>query len=135
MTQVEEKQDNLPLSTSTIEEAGAARKRIKIDIPAERIKGKLDEAFGELQRDAVMPGFRRGRAPKRLIEKRFGGDLRNTVKQQLVAEAYEKAVEDQQARRHRRARNRPLKNRPPRFRQHDRLHRSRSHPRIRPPLH
>ena len=41
----------------------------------------------------MLPGFRRGRAPKRLIEKRFGGEMRNTVKQQLVAEAYEKAVE------------------------------------------
>ena len=97
MTQVEEvkeEQDNLPPATATIEEAGAARKRIKIEIPEGRIKGKLEEAFGELQRDAVLPGFRRGRAPKRLIEKRFGGDLRNTVKQQLVAEAYQKAVED-----------------------------------------
>jgi trigger factor len=94
MTQVEETtEDTLPPATSTIEDAGAARKRIKIEIPAERIRGKLDEAFGELQRDAVLPGFRRGRAPKRLIEKRFGGDLRNTVKQQLVAEAYEKAIE------------------------------------------
>ncbi len=93
MTEVAETEDTLPQATSTIEDAGAARKRIKIEIPAERIKGKLDEAFGELQRDAVLPGFRRGRAPKRLIEKRFGGDLRNTVKQQLVAEAYEKAIE------------------------------------------
>src|SRR5277367_6593463 len=93
MTQVEhveEEQDNLPKATATIEDAGAARKRIKLDIPEERIKGKLNDAFGELQRDAVLPGFRRGRAPKRLIEKRFGGDMRNTVKQQLVAEAYEK---------------------------------------------
>ncbi|MGN6367205.1 MAG: trigger factor [Phycisphaerae bacterium] len=92
--QIQEEEDNLPKATATIEEAGAARKRIKIEIPEERIKGKLEEAFGELQRDAVLPGFRRGRAPKRLIEKRFGGEMRNTVKQQLVAEAYQKAVED-----------------------------------------
>src|SRR3974390_259449 len=90
----QEKQDDLPKATVTIEDAGAARKRIKLDIPAERIQGKLKEAFGDLQHEAVMPGFRRGRAPKRLIEKRFGGDIRNTVKQQLVAEAYEKAIED-----------------------------------------
>src|SRR5688500_3449819 len=95
MTQAEEtKEDTLPPATATIEDAGTARKRIKLEIPAERIKGKLEEAFGELQRDAVMPGFRRGRAPKRLIEKRFGGDLRGTVKQQIIAEAYQKAIED-----------------------------------------
>ncbi|MCL2648340.1 MAG: trigger factor [Phycisphaerales bacterium] len=92
MTEVEE--DKLPKSTVTIEEAGAARKKVNVVIPEERIKGKLEEAYNELQRDAVLPGFRRGRAPKRLIEKRFGTDLKNTVKQQLVAEAYTAAVED-----------------------------------------
>jgi trigger factor len=89
----QEEQDSLPPATATIEDAGAARKRIKIEIPEARIKGKLENAFGELQKDAVLPGFRRGRAPKRLLEKRFGGDMRNTVKQQLVAEAYEQAIE------------------------------------------
>jgi trigger factor len=99
MSQVEETQpqadeDPFPKATYSVEDAGAARKRIKLDIPGERIQGKLKEAFGELQHDAVLPGFRRGRAPKRLIEKRFGSDIRNTVKQQVVAEAYEKAVEE-----------------------------------------
>jgi trigger factor len=89
-----ETEDQFPQSTATIEDVGSTKKRIKLEIPGERIKGKLDEAFGELTRDAVLPGFRRGRAPKRLLEKRFGGDLRNTVKQQVVAEAYQKAIED-----------------------------------------
>jgi trigger factor len=87
-------EDTLPPVNVTIEDAGAARKRLKLDIPSERIKVKLDEAYKELQQDAVMPGFRRGRAPKRLIEKRFGENIRNSVKQQVVAEAYEKAIED-----------------------------------------
>ncbi|MEI8196594.1 MAG: trigger factor [Phycisphaerae bacterium] len=90
----EKPEDTLPPSTSTLEEAGAARKRIKLEIPAERITGKMEEAMKELQKDAVLPGFRRGRAPKRLIEKRFGTDMKNTLKGQLVAEAYQKAVED-----------------------------------------
>lgn len=95
-TEVEkpEELDTLPPATVVIEEVAATRKRIKIEIPAERIAGKLTEAYDELSRDAVLPGFRRGRAPRRLIEKRFGGELRNTVKQQLVAEAYEKAIAD-----------------------------------------
>lgn len=92
--EAEKAEDTLAVSTSTIEDAGAARKRIKVEIPAERIAGKIEEAMKELQHDAVLPGFRRGRAPKRLIEKRFGGELKNTVKGQLVAEAYQKAVED-----------------------------------------
>ncbi len=90
----EKEEDKYPANVVTMEDAGVARKRIKIDIAPERIKGKLEEAFGELQKDAVLPGFRRGRAPKRLLEKRFGTDVKNTVKGQLVAEAYEKAVAD-----------------------------------------
>ena len=90
----EEPEDNLPKATSFIEDAGAARKKITLDIPAARIKAKLEEAFKELQKDAILQGFRRGRAPRRLIEKRFGTDMRNTVKQQVVAEAYQKAIED-----------------------------------------
>jgi trigger factor len=89
-----EKKDDLPQAVVTIEEAGAARKRMKLEIPAERIKAKLEESFGELQRDAVIQGFRRGRAPRRLIEKRFGSNIRDTVKQQVIAEAYQKAIED-----------------------------------------
>ncbi|HEY4330799.1 MAG TPA: trigger factor [Phycisphaerae bacterium] len=92
--ETEEKKDDLPQATVVIEEAGAARKRIKLDIPAERITAKLKEAFDELQHDAVIQGFRKGRAPRRLIEKRFGTDIRGTVKQQVVAEAYQKAIED-----------------------------------------
>ena len=90
----EKEADKYPANVVTLEDAGVARKRIKIEISAERIKGKLEEAYGDLQKDAVLPGFRRGRAPKRLLEKRFGGDVRNTVKGQIVAEAYQKAVED-----------------------------------------
>ncbi|MCL2639606.1 MAG: trigger factor [Phycisphaerales bacterium] len=90
----EEVEDKLPKSTVKIENLGAVRKKVSVEVPAERIKGKLDEAYNELIHDAVLPGFRRGRAPKRLIEKRFGTDMKNTVKQQLVGEAYTMAVED-----------------------------------------
>jgi trigger factor len=93
-TAEQEADDLLPKATAVVEDAGAARKKIKLDIPAERIKAKLEEAFKELQKDAAVQGFRRGRAPRRLIEKRFGTDIRNTVKQQVVAEAYQKAIED-----------------------------------------
>jgi len=91
--QHEEVVDTLPPNVVAIEEAGAARKRIKITVSAERIADKFKTAFDELKKDAVLPGFRRGRAPKRLLEKRFGEDLKQTVKGQVVAEAYEKAVE------------------------------------------
>jgi trigger factor len=90
----EKEEDKLPQAVIVIEEAGAARKKIKMVIPAERIAAKLEEGFKDLQRDAVIQGFRRGRAPRRLVEKRFGTEIRNSVKQQVVGEAYQKALEE-----------------------------------------
>ena len=41
-----------------------------------------------------MPGFRKGRAPRRLLEKRFGKETGEQIKLKLLAEASEAAVKD-----------------------------------------
>lgn len=87
--------DNLPPNAVTVEDAGAARKKILISIPEERVKAKIQQVYKELHRDAVIPGFRRGRVPHRILEKRFGSNARDTIKSQLIAESYEAAVEEQ----------------------------------------
>lgn len=83
-----------PAQTVSVEDAGPARKKIKIEVPAERIAAKLQENFDKLQEDAVLPGFRRGRAPLRLIQKRFGSSIREDVRMQIISESYGQAVED-----------------------------------------
>ena len=80
-------------NTVTIEEVGPCRKKVAIEVPRETIDEEMDSQFGELQRDAVLPGFRKGRAPRRLIEKRFGKDVGEQVKLKLLAEASEAAIE------------------------------------------
>lgn len=79
----------------TVEDSGPARKKLTIEVPADRIEKKIAEAFGKLQSDSVLPGFRRGRAPQRLLHKRFGDAIRQDVKSQLLSETYTQAVEDE----------------------------------------
>lgn len=90
----EETQEKPPQSV-TVADAGPARKSLTIELPTERIKKAIEESYGKLKDDAAIPGFRRGRAPQRLIEKRFGSAVRDDVKGQLIAESYEQAVEDE----------------------------------------
>lgn len=78
----------------TVSDAGPSKKKIEIEIPAETIHNKLDEKYKELRRDAVLPGFRKGRAPLRLLEKRFGTDITKQVKLELMASASEAALKD-----------------------------------------
>ncbi len=77
-----------------VEDAGPALKKLTIQVPESRIKAKIAEQFDNLKRDAVVPGFRQGRAPHRLIEKRFGDAMRTDVKGQLLSEAYTQAIEE-----------------------------------------
>ncbi len=76
-----------------IEEAGPAIKKVSVEIPEDRIKTKLAEQLAELRREAAIPGFRIGHAPVKLIEKRFGHDLKEQVRRNLISESYGQAVE------------------------------------------
>ncbi|HSV15182.1 MAG TPA: trigger factor [Tepidisphaeraceae bacterium] len=76
-----------------IEDAGPATKKVSVEIPADRIKSKLDEQFKELRREAAIPGFRPGHAPAKLIAKRFGDDVKDQVRRSLISESYAQAVE------------------------------------------
>ncbi|RKY09955.1 MAG: trigger factor [Planctomycetota bacterium] len=80
-------------NTVTIEDSGSCRKKITIEIPEETIKGLLDEQYQDLRKEAAIPGFRKGRAPIRLIEKRFGTEIGLQVKMKLLADAGQAAIE------------------------------------------
>ena len=78
----------------TIEDAGPCKKKVSIEVPEKAIKESLDEQYTDLRKEAQIPGFRKGRAPMRLIEKRFGEDINQQVKLKLLADASEAAVKD-----------------------------------------
>ena len=78
----------------TIEDTGPCKKKVTIEVPEETIHKVLDEKFSEIRREAVLPGFRKGRAPLRLVEKRFSTDIRQQTKLQLLVEAADEAIKD-----------------------------------------
>jgi len=79
----------------TVEDVAACRKKLTITFPREEIDQKFAARFTELEREALVPGFRPGRAPRRLIEKRFRDAVTEEVRVKLVAEGFEKAIEEQ----------------------------------------
>jgi len=90
----EEPESAAAKNTVTIEDAGPCKKKVIIEIPEETIKSATDKQYGELRKDALVPGFRKGRAPRRLLEKRFGKDTKEAIKLKLLAEASESAIKD-----------------------------------------
>lgn len=82
-----------PQNTVTIADAGTLRKKVTVAIPRERIDEKFDEMFGQLSQTAQVPGFRLGRAPRRLLEKRFGKEVSEDVRNAMVGESIGEAIE------------------------------------------
>jgi trigger factor len=78
----------------SISDAGPSRKKVSITVPAQTVTSKLKESMDTLMTEAQLPGFRKGKAPRGLIEKRFGAGLRDEAKRQLVAQAFQAAVQE-----------------------------------------
>jgi len=93
-TAPEEEKSTALKNTVTIEEAGPCKKKVSIEIPEEAIKNATDEKYKELRKEALVPGFRKGRAPRRLLEKRFGKDTTEQIKLKLLIDASDSAVKD-----------------------------------------
>jgi trigger factor len=77
----------------TIADAGPGTKRVSVKIPADRVSAKIAEQLKELKTTAAIPGFRVGRAPQALIEKKFGSELRDQVRRSLISESLQQAIE------------------------------------------
>ncbi len=76
-----------------VEEIGSLRRKLVVTVPRAFIDEQLEEQYGELSREAAVPGFRKGRAPRRLLEKRFGSEIGETLVQQLVGTGLLAAIE------------------------------------------
>ena len=75
--------------TINVEDTGAWKKKITIEIPRKEIDSALGTQYKELRRHAEVPGFRKGRAPQQLVEKRFGVEVKDQTKLQLLGQAFE----------------------------------------------
>jgi trigger factor len=78
----------------TVEDVGPCKKLLKITIPQADVQSKVEENYARLQSSAVVRGFRKGHAPRKLLERRFKDEVLDDVKEAILAEASQKAVEE-----------------------------------------
>jgi trigger factor len=80
--------DKVDLLLSTeVKVVSSCERVVEITIPRGEVKRYFDQQFVEIQRDAHISGFRVGKAPRNLIEKRFRRDVEDHVKRNLVSDA------------------------------------------------
>jgi trigger factor len=77
-----------------IEDLSPVEKRLAVEIPWEEVRVKLDRAYRALGAQVQMPGFRKGKVPRGLLEKRYGQHVQQEVAKELVQESFIAAAEE-----------------------------------------
>jgi len=77
-----------------IKDIGPCKKHVKVTIERGNIDRLMDDKFKELMPDANVAGFRPGKAPRKLVVKRFEKDVADQVKGELLLASMEQLAED-----------------------------------------
>jgi len=77
-----------------IEDIDSCKKKIKFDIAFKDYQAKVQSSYLTLARQVKVPGFRPGKAPMSMLEKRFGSNVKKEVMTQLVSEKLAEVIEE-----------------------------------------
>lgn len=79
---------------ASIEEITPVKKRLTVEVEAEEVNRKIDEAYKELKKKAKVDGFRPGKVPRNILERHFGDQVTQDVKRGLLSETLPRAFEE-----------------------------------------
>jgi trigger factor len=79
---------------SVVEDISSVKKKINIEVEPESVSKEMDKALADTAKKAKIPGFRPGKAPKAVVEKHYGEEVRSEVMQRLISESYLHALEE-----------------------------------------
>jgi trigger factor len=68
-------------------------REFEVEIEPERLKARVEALLDEYKDKAEVPGFRRGRVPKNILERRLGSALESAAVEELIEQALTEALE------------------------------------------
>lgn len=80
---------------SSAEKLSATRVKLTVEVPFEELKPEIDKAYKALAQQVNIPGFRKGKAPRQLIDARVGrGPVLEQVVNDMLPTRYQQALEE-----------------------------------------
>ena len=77
-----------------IDHLSPVEKKLSISVPEEYVQTEMEKAYQDLNKNAKIPGFRSGKVPRALLEKRYGASLEADVLQDVIRGTVSKALEE-----------------------------------------
>jgi len=79
---------------SALEKLEGLNRKLTVDVPAEKVSAAFDRAYKEIQKNATIKGFRKGKAPIATIRSLYADQVRQDVVQEVLSDAYQAALEE-----------------------------------------
>ncbi len=76
----------------TVESTGALERRMRVELPGERIEQEINSRLKTVGRTAKLKGFRPGKVPPNVVKQRYGKAIREEVLSELMQKSYTDAV-------------------------------------------
>ncbi len=87
--------NGVPSLTTTLKSLAPTQVELEIPILPEELAAAEERAFRKLAKKAKIPGFRPGKAPRRVFEQQYGSHtVANAAMEDIVPEAYSRAVKE-----------------------------------------
>ena len=77
-----------------VEELEACKRRLAVEAPADVVQKEWERAYGRVQKQARLPGFRKGHVPRSLVKLHFADDVRREVAEHLIPDIYRQALSE-----------------------------------------
>lgn len=65
---------------------------VNVSVSGELVKNKFEEVFAQIAKEAKVPGFRPGKAPRDVLEKHYASSVHEQVLKELVPDIYNQAI-------------------------------------------
>ena len=79
----------------SLENVGKLERKLTVKFPAEQYESKVRQRISELGRNVRLKGFRPGKVPAKVIEQRFGEQVRGEALSDLIGSTFREAVQQQ----------------------------------------
>ena len=76
----------------TVETTQGLERKVKVQVPEDRIQGEISKRLTNIAQKARLPGFRPGKAPMKVIAQRYGKQVREEVVGEIVQSSFQDAI-------------------------------------------
>ncbi|MCL4788954.1 MAG: trigger factor [Verrucomicrobia bacterium] len=78
----------------TVENLAPCKKLVRVELDAQSVDAAFESMTKDFQKQANLPGFRPGKAPREMVLRKYEKDIQDEVKRKLIGDSYREAIKE-----------------------------------------